>query len=102
MNAEIRALVDTFLKDTETIDYLIDTFGLLTKKTNKVVNVFVDVLDQLNENDKFFESQATFTKKLFNAYVSIGFTREEAFNLTINTKQQIKDRVSSALQKGKK
>ena len=52
---------------------------------------FLEMYKTLVNTDEFFETNAKFSKKMFDAYVSIGFSEEQAMELLLTQKKQYKE-----------
>ena len=56
----------------------------------EIQQLTVAVFQKINETPELFDLIAETTKKIFEAYVKVGFTPSQAMEFTMNTVKQIK------------
>ena len=49
---------------------------------HNVVGMILAILEGINESDEFFETVASVMKKLYDALLKVGFTEEQAIQIT--------------------
>ena len=85
MNRETITAIEQLISD-ETVDAIVAAIHSIGKHTPKIVDALADVA-LAYDCTKIATAIAKISKKMIDAHVSEGFTREEAVALTISLKE---------------
>jgi len=92
MNRETITAIEQIVSD-ETIDEVVLAIHSIGRHAPKIVDALADVVMSY-DCTKIAETIAKISKKLIDAHVAEGFTREEAVALTISLKELLTDKIS--------
>lgn len=100
MSATNELLSELIVKAMADPDGAVEEIGSYIEKYKpiayKVLNYFVDIYADYSNNKEWFGLRAKVERNMFDAYVDVGFTEDQAMALLLNDNLQLMENIKKA------